>query len=277
MPLIIPQPKVSMPKGFRLGRFKSKPDRRTLKMARYRTGIAVKVPDFVDWTNSTGKTPEWGMMLNDSLGDCTCAAAGHIVEELTTDANAGVGVTIPDSSVLTMYEQACGYNPADPSTDQGGDMSTVLKYFNQTGLLDTNNVPHKIYAYISVNPMNLQEVKEAIYLFGNLYCGVNLPNTVQNEETVLSCWDVAKDYKTNPDAQPGSLGGHCIPLMGYSSKAFKLVSWGGEYYMTPNFLQIYCDELYAVLSMDWIEKNTNLSPSLFDLSQLQADLQIVTA
>lgn len=263
----------SMKSGLKLGRFKSKPDSRTLKMARYRTGIAVKVPNFVDYFSPV---KQWGMMDNDTLGDCTCAAAGHMVEQWTTLADGYVETIIPDSSALTMYKQACGYVPGDPSTDQGGDMRTVLNYFRQTGLKDVAGNTHKIFAYISVNPLNLQEVKEAIYLFGNVYCGVGLPNTVQNEENPGNCWSVAPDYKTNPDAAVGSLGGHCIPLVGYSDKAFPLSSWGSIYYMTPNFLQMYCDELYAVLSMDWIEAGSKLSPSLFDFAQLQSDLQLVT-
>lgn len=258
----------------KLGRQPSPPHKllRALKMARYRTGISIPFPAYVDWYSAV---KHWGMMLNDSLGDCTCAAAGHMVEQWTKLAS-GTENIVPDSSILTMYEQACGYVPGNPATDQGGDMMTVLDYFRNTGLKDTAGKVHNTLAYISVNPMNPQEVKEAIYLFGNVYCGVNLPNTVLNEENPRDCWSVSPDYKTNPDAQAGSLGGHCIPLVGFSDKAYRLVSWGDIYYMTPNFLQMYCDELYAVVSTDWIEKN-NLSPSLFDTAQLMADLEVVTA
>jgi len=42
--------------------------------------------------------------------------------------------------------------------------------------------------------------------------------------------------------------------------------------MTWGFLDTYCDEAYAVLSQDWIEKS-GLAPSNFDLTALQADLQ----
>jgi hypothetical protein len=272
MPLIIPHRDISK-EGFRLGRRLSKPDSRDLKMARYRTGIAVQVPPSIDWFS---KVPQpCGMMLNDSLGDCTCAAAGHMVQQWTQYA-AQKETTVPDSSILAMYEQACRYVNGDPTTDNGGDMRTVLNYFRQTGVLDAAGTAHKIMAYISVNPMNPQEVKEAIYLFGNLYAGVNLPNTVQNEENVNSCWSLSPNWKTDPNAAPGSMGGHCIPLVGYTPKAYPFISWSGIYYMTPNFLRIYCDELYAVVSMDWIEAATKLSPSLFDLAQLEADLQVVT-
>jgi hypothetical protein len=46
--------------------------------------------------------------------------------------------------------------------------------------------------------------------------------------------------------------------------------------MTWGFLDTYCDEAYAVLSQDWIDK-TNLAPNNFDLTALQADLQQINA
>jgi hypothetical protein len=41
--------------------------------------------------------------------------------------------------------------------------------------------------------------------------------------------------------------------------------------MDWKFFGVYCDECYAILSMDWIEQ-TGLSPDNFSLAQLQTDL-----
>ncbi len=75
---------------------------------------------------------------------------------------------------------------------------------------------------------------------------------------------------------PGGWGGHCIPIVAMSPKSRTVVTWGGLLKMSANFELDYVDEMYAVLSVDWIEK-TGLSPSGFDLAQLQQDLQSVTS
>ena len=73
----------------------------------------------------------WGMMLNDQLGCCTIAAVGHAVQAWT--ANADVELTVPDSVILQYYEQWDGYNPANPSSDQGGVELDVLNNWRQQG------------------------------------------------------------------------------------------------------------------------------------------------
>jgi hypothetical protein len=45
--------------------------------------------------------------------------------------------------------------------------------------------------------------------------------------------------------------------------------------MTWAFQQAYFDELYAVVTPDWIAANGN-APSGFDLAQLQSDLSEIT-
>src|SRR5579862_7669629 len=66
------------------------------------------IPPAHDW--STGMPSDLGMMMNDTLGDCTCAAVYHARQVWT--ANTGGIVTEPDSDVEMLYEKACGYKPA---------------------------------------------------------------------------------------------------------------------------------------------------------------------
>jgi len=60
----------------KLGKKPARHDPRTLQMANYLALPAF--PASRDWTNKA--KPAWGMMLNDQLGDCTCAAIGHIIQ-----------------------------------------------------------------------------------------------------------------------------------------------------------------------------------------------------
>jgi hypothetical protein len=55
-----------------------------------------------------------------------------------------------------------------------------------------------------------------------------------------------------------------------------VVTWGALKRVTWRFLDTYCDEAYAVLSKDWINKVTNLASDKFDLATLQSDLNIIT-
>jgi hypothetical protein len=203
------------------------------------------------------------MMLNDTLGDCTCACAGHMIEQWTT--YAGSAVTPPDNSILQAYEAVGGYNPADPNSDKGAVILDVLNYWRNTGIAND-----KIMAFASLEPKNHTEVMDAVVLFGNCYLGVQLPVTAQDQ----TVWAVPPGGPTGQGA-PGSWGGHAIPIVAYDTRGLTVVTWGALKRMTWGFLDAYCDEAYAVLSQDWINKVTMLTPAKFDLATLEADLNLI--
>src|SRR5579863_1775685 len=69
-------------------------------------------PLAVDWTANRPVT--WGMMLNDQLGDCTCAAAYHAMQLWSSYGRLQM-LTEPDARVEQMYEEFCGYDPTNPA------------------------------------------------------------------------------------------------------------------------------------------------------------------
>src|SRR5271170_8068747 len=99
----------------RLGRKAIKTDSRTLRLAKYFTTALPAPPSSRDWSKGIAS---WGMMGNDVVGDCTCAAVGHALQVLSV--NVGKEAAITNREVYAAYEEWCGYNPGDPSTDQGG-------------------------------------------------------------------------------------------------------------------------------------------------------------
>ena len=125
----------------KLGKLPRRHDPRTLKMARYLAPALPAPPARVDYTH--GAT-DWGMMLNDQLGDCTIAAVGHAIQAWTL--NAGSRVDVADSTVQLYYEKWDGYNPADPATDQGGVELDVLNNWRQQGFAG-----HGLDAYVSID------------------------------------------------------------------------------------------------------------------------------
>ncbi len=92
-----------------LGKQRARHDPRTLQLADYLDTTALPpAPKSCDWG---AKIPEdgWGMMLNDEIGDCTCAAAAHLIQDWTS--NDGTLVTLKDADVLKAYEAVSGYDP----------------------------------------------------------------------------------------------------------------------------------------------------------------------
>jgi hypothetical protein len=248
----------------KLGRKAIKTDSRTLRLARYLTKALPAPPASI---NYLGKVTNFGMMLNDNLGDCTIAALGHAVQVWTM--NAGGEITLPDSTILTGYEDFCGYDPSDPSTDQGGVILDVLNDFKSQGL-----GAYSIDGFASVSIRNTRELKQAITLFGCVDIGINLPISAQNQTTV---WDVVPDDGTG-NTVPGSWGGHSISVcaFGGTSKFLTSVSgitWGSPIEITPAFWFKYVDEAYAMLSPAWLTAAG--APNGFNLAQLEADLAAI--
>jgi hypothetical protein len=236
-----------------LGKRAARFDARTLKLSKY----LASVPPAPVEAFYHQKVQTWPMYENDTLGDCVPAASCHMIEQWTEYAGAFVEPT--DAQAIAAYSAIGGYVPGDPSTDNGCDMLTACNYWRQSGIAG-----HKIAAFISIDPTNLSELRTAIYLFGNVYLGIQLPLSAQNQ----SKWTVEG---TTGDNAPGSWGGHCIPLVGYNPDIFMCVTWGAELNMATDYPPTYADEAYAILTHDWIKKNGE-APSGFDLTQLQADL-----
>ena len=239
---------------FKLGKKSKRVDARTFKLSRYFLGNLPPVPAAVDWS---GKVPSWGMMLNDSIGDCTCAGAGHA--EMCWTSNAGTEFIPADAQILNAYEAIGGYNPGDPSTDQGCDMLSALNFWRNSGIAGRT-----ITAYAEVDPKNRQQVMASVAFFGGLYIGVNLPQSAMDATNSNQVWSNTTDTNI--------LGGHCVLIVAYNSSGPVCVTWGQLQQMTWDWFQTYCDEAYCPMSPDWIGLS-GTAPSGFNLPQLSQDLQ----
>lgn len=240
----------------RLGKKVVRHDSRTFKLSNYIHVPSLVLPDEVSWIM---RPQVWPMYLNDTLGDCVEAAQGHMIEQW--DFYTANGKPLPtDSDILNAYESIGGYNPDDPTTDQGSDMLSALNFWRKVGVGG-----HKIIAYVSL--ANLNEIKAAIYLFGNAFLGIQLPVSAQGQDA----WTVTKGGTLSKEGAYGSWGGHCVPAMAISPKTISVITWGERLKMSHNFYTDYTDEAYAVLSLDWLTR-TGMNPGGFNLDQLKADL-----
>ena len=76
----------------KLGKLPVRTDVRTLSLARYVD--KAKLPSPPDAFDETTQVHDWPMYANDRIGDCTIAAAGHMIEAWTA-AGQGKPVEVP--------------------------------------------------------------------------------------------------------------------------------------------------------------------------------------
>ncbi len=252
----------------KLGKKPKREDPRTLMLASYADLAELPpVPGAYSWSRNV---PAWPMYMNDRLGDCTAAGAAHMLE--SWNAAAGRSFEPRDDDVLAFYEATGGYDPANPASDQGAVEIDVLNYWRKNGFAG-----HRIAAYAAVNVQDQRELQAAIYLFGGVYAGVELPATAQREEI----WGVPAPDINAPDGVPGSWGGHCVPLLDYWNQGaddfYNCVTWGAVKRLTGDWLRTYCSECYAIVTMDFFLASTGRDPAGLDLDALERDLLAVTA
>ena len=239
-----------------LGKAEPRIDPRTLMMA-----------DFIDWSQMTIVPPNidvtsavnkpWGMMKNDSEGNCVVAGAGHLIMAWTANAS-GSAIVVPDADILAAYHAVGGPG------DNGLVMLDFLNYWKKTGLAG-----HKIGGYVAVNPRHHAMRRMAAWLFGGTYSGYALPVSAQGQDL----WDVT-DPSLTGDSAPGSWGGHCVPEMQVTPDSYGVCTWGMIQPVTYGFCDAYCDESYAVFSEEWLHDGQSIAG--FDKAGLLAQLQNVT-
>jgi len=235
-------------KLFRLGKHPKKTDRRTLQLARYLPTLPTP-PTKIDHAS---KLPaNIGMMGNDVYGDCTVAAAGHMIQSWSVYAD-GL-LTIPDSDIIAAYKIVS-------PNDDGAYLLDVLNLWKKTGVgVD------KIEGFVETGMADLIQAKISIQYFGSAYIGMSLPNT-----NTFGPWDVP-----NPTWSPNPYNGHAVNLMAYddSRQMFKVATWGEIWDMSYGWFRKYCDESYAVLNDLSLLSQTGKTPEGFDWNALVYDLQ----
>ena len=254
---------------FKLGRTARAFDPRIPHMSALLPGRKlVPLPATLDYTK--GMPKDLGMMLNDTLGDCTCAAVYHAIQVWTFNASKGKSMeTEPDDEVRNLYELACGYNPKVPGEGPGGNEQHVLKYLLRKGAPLSVGTTNKIAAFVEVDPRNQDDVKRTIYDCGVAYIGFNVPaNIMPPGAEPPAIWTVDK-------SNPKIIGGHAVVLAGYDAKGARVISWGQYYTMTWDFLATYVDEVYAIADQDWVDA-TGKTPLGMSIADLELQMKALT-
>jgi hypothetical protein len=246
----------------KLGKKPPKFDSRTLLLAKYLKEGLASPPVSADYGK---KVKMWPLYGNDKYGDCTCAAAGHLIQDWS--ANTGRERMIPDSDVIKVYRHFVG-----KQTDEGVNMLDVLNYWRKVGF-----GKDRVHAFAQLEPHDALQARDAIYYFGGCYIGLALPGfAVPKGVGDPSIPWIVPPSGPHGDAAPNQNNGHCVPAVAYDQRSLWVVTWGTLKQMSWQFYTTYMDEAFAVLSPDWVGKRLRKAPPGLDLDSLEIDLAHVT-
>ena len=236
----------------------------------------IALGDFLDKTASLPAVPAegwetavdpsaWGMLSNDTVGDCAEAGICHLVQ--AQSANAGNPLHATADQALALYSAVTGYNLNDPNSDQGTVLSELLAYIQKNGFEMTDStgkvVTVEVVGFATLDITSIAQMRYATYFLGGTYLGINCPEECEQD---TSNWDFAPDL---PIA-----GGHCIPRVGEGAAGGQIVSWGMTIPFSNGFWTAYGEEGWVVLTKNWLNAQGK-SPSGLDLDALVAAMAAV--
>lgn len=237
---------------FKFGKRPAKRLRRTLSLSNYLHMGQVSFPQVQAWERPI----DLGMLGNDQVGDCTIAGHYHLRMIQRAVAQAGSPLVVTTEQAIADYSAITGYDPSQTEngvnpTDTGAALTDVLAWYKDK--------------YVAVDVQNVDMVKAANFIFGGLYFGFNVPQSMADQ--INAGQD--PDFQFYPNDKPSGEG-HCVNLCGHGRDGWALVSWG-KYYRSPwDFWLAWVDECYAPVNPDWI-KASGTSPSSLDLQGLLAE------
>jgi len=205
----------------------------------------------------------WGMLANDRYGCCAWSGSAH--ERMIIAAEVGIlpRVHFTDRDVLDDYAST-GFNSSNPDSDRGTDLGQLASYRRKIGIRDSLGRRWKDDAYAWLEPGNLDQLAQAVWLFNTIGLGVLLPSSAEDQFDRGQTWSVVRGEKGKD--------GHYVPIIGRNSHGnFLLVTWGRLHDATPQWVETYMDEGVVYLNKSRIMKNQRTIDN-FDLPTLDAYL-----
>ena len=225
---------------------------------------------------------DWGVLGNDEVGDC--AIAGPFHAEMLWCAMGKRSIKVNTKCTLEEYSEITGYDPKayDPftntnPTDNGSNVQDVAEFWRTIGLKDASGKRHKIDCYLALEPGNLNELYQAMYLFGCVGIGIGCPVEFQTAFANGQAWDALPTphiegghYILGTGRLPGSYRGKQYP-----DGLINVVTWGRNQVMTPAAYQQFNDESFVYLNEEMLVKGKSIDG--FDLDQLIADMSDIAS
>jgi hypothetical protein len=183
-------------------------------------------PSSFDYSN---KVSDYPMALNDTYGDCTIAGIIHMLQLIYAE----VGETFEYPGDEAVKEE---YFKLTEGEDSGLIEHQVLRRWMKDGIFN-----NKISAYAPVNIKNRKEMAAAIYLFGSVYLGVEMPANAEQQFENHEPWHLVNEDPQEP------AGGHCVVATGCNRFGIDIITWGSTESMTWGWWEEYGSEAWVVI------------------------------
>lgn len=204
---------------------------------------------------SIGLPITFGMFDNDRIGDCTCASFGHYDQAVS--AHLGIPSTVDTAMVRRAYQSVGGWDPNDPSTDDGACNLDALKWFKRAGVIG---------GFVQLDEGNRKHLEIAIDLGMGVYVGADLPKSAQRQQV----WDTAPAGQRDSSYDRGSWGGHAMFAVDYDADGVTFVTWGGLKRATWSWFYTYVDESYAAIHTALTKLGDRVAPNGYLVAQIAA-------
>lgn len=255
----MPVPTVELPGGrkVRLGRVRPRARPQVLRLRPFlELAGATPPPESVDYTAKAQASIKQ-VYGNDQYGDCVIAGKMHHVGVWSGNDSDGGGCAVGTADeAVQQYQLICGPG------DQGCVVTQVLDYMRANGLV-VGGGRYRLDGYVAVTWTDKVESQVALYLFGGLTLGINLPKAWLDAPDG-GLWDVTSTR---------IVGGHDVAAVGYNPSGVVVATWGGLRTITwPAFTsKKWLEECYAILAPAWYNADA-LAPSGVNVAGLKAAL-----
>jgi hypothetical protein len=189
-------------------------------------------------------SPDWGMDGNDTYGDCGVAGGNHGF--MACAAITGSGETFPGAAQIIAY-----YLAYTGGQDDGVVLADYLGYVRKTGFFG-----HTVSLYAPVSVSDVPTLSFAVYAYGFAYTGISVTQAMMDAVQGPS-WQPW----TAEMAQGASIGGHCIPLVGYDDQYLYAVTWGQVQKISYPAWHIMAQEAWAVITGEFSGGVRGISPA----------------
>lgn len=245
----------------KLGRIPSGPTPHLPSLGLYAATMPLpEPPAVVDWGRECG---DWPLLANDVVGDCAVAALLHYIQAATRWRD-GAPLRATTLNALSGY-RAMGWD--GQGEGPGCSLAALVSRWQADGF-SFGWAPHTdtISGFARVE---LEHLKAALWLFGPLLLGVELPRSAAHDGAWLTPGSLTGDNA------PGSWGGHAVLLTALDDHGTAtLVTWGAERAAEIGWIEAYFGEAWAVLHPAWVALDHS-SPAGWDITVLQTNLRRV--
>lgn len=224
--------------------------------------LAVIAPASMNWQ---AHMPDGGipMLGNDQVGDCAWASVFHW--ELIASGYTGVPPPHPPTAAecIAAYSAGTGYNPADPSTDQGTVImgpGGLVEYWTRTGIT-IGGEKSVLDSAVTIDHTDLDDLDAALTL-GPVFCGATLTKR-----------DADSDFMWDDLSMEEIEGGHEYlivnrDIISTGKRYYDVCTWDGMWRATDDWLIRKADEMMIPLLPEFFDKS-GFNPAHIDLATVR--------